>query len=140
MISGQSVRDFFPLRIPRSERAKLGCLVVRDRCSAAKLHTSFFLKNGSSWPRTSKAADGGKHAFPESGLQIAENALGEELHGTDYVAAETRLAAHVGVLTLPQLARSRSPKMLRIRLLVIDGLGHATWSTSPVSLSRTASF
>ena len=46
----------------------LDCLVVRDGCSAAKLHTSFFLKNGSSWPRTSKAADGGKHAYPESGL------------------------------------------------------------------------
>ena len=50
--------------------------VVRDGCSAAKLHTSLFLKNGSSWPRTSEAADGGKHACPESGLQIAENPLG----------------------------------------------------------------
>ena len=34
------------------------------------------IKNGSSWPRTSKATDGGKHAYPESGLQIAENPLG----------------------------------------------------------------
>ena len=34
------------------------------------------IKNGSSWPRTSKAADGGKHAYPESELQIAENPLG----------------------------------------------------------------
>ena len=56
--------------------SKLGCSVVRNGCSAAKLHTLFFLKNGSSWPRTSEAADGGKHAYPESGLQIAENPLG----------------------------------------------------------------
>ena len=33
------------------------------------------LKNGSSWPRTSEAANGGKHAYPESGLQIVENPL-----------------------------------------------------------------
>ena len=78
----------------------------------------FFLKNGSSWPRTSKAADGGKHACPESGLQIAENPL-EGGASRDSLAAETRLAAHVEVLILPQLARSRSPKMLCIRLLVI---------------------
>ena len=33
------------------------------------------LKDGSNWPRTSEAADGGKHAYPKSGLQIAENPL-----------------------------------------------------------------
>ena len=60
-----------------------GSSVVRDGCSAAKLHTSFFLKNGSSWPRISEAANRGKHAYPESGLQVAENSLGEELYGTD---------------------------------------------------------
>ena len=35
------------------------------------------LKNASSWPRTSEAGDGGKHSYPESGLQIAENPLEE---------------------------------------------------------------
>ena len=75
------------------------------------------LKNGSSWPRTSEAADGGKHAYPERGLQIAENPL-EGGASWDLLAAETRLAAHVKVLTLPQLARSRSLKMPCIRLPV----------------------
>ena len=51
------------------------------RATADSAWLSKQLKNGSSWPRTSEAADRGKHAYPESGLQIAENRLGEELHG-----------------------------------------------------------
>ena len=74
------------------------------------------LKNGSSWPRTSEAADGGKRAYPEIGLQIAENPL-EGGASRDLLTAETRLAAHVEVLSLPRLARSSSPKMPCIRLL-----------------------
>ena len=81
------------------------------RATADNAWLSKQLKNGSSWPQTSEAADGGKHAYPESGLQIAENPL-EGGASRDLLAAETWLAAHVlKVLTLPQLACSRSPKM-----------------------------
>ena len=33
------------------------------------------LKNGSNCPRASEASERGKHAYPDSGLQIAENPL-----------------------------------------------------------------
>ena len=87
------------------------------RSTADNAWLSKQLKNRSGWRRTSEAADGGKHAYPESRLQIAENPL-EGGASRDLLAVETRLAAHVEVLTLPQLARSRSPKMPCIRLLV----------------------
>ena len=96
------------------------------RATADDAWLSKQLKNGSSWPRTSEAADGGKHAYPESGLQISENVL-EGGASRDLQAAETRLAAHIKVLTLTQLARSRSPKMPCIRLLVYD----EAWPLSP---------
>ena len=89
------------------------------RATADNAWLSKQLKNGCSWPRTSKAADGGKHAYPESGLQKADNPL-EGGASRELLATETRLAAHVEVLTLPQLARSRSPKMPCIRLLVLS--------------------
>ena len=51
------------------------CMYTSFACYSESAWLSKQLKNGSSWPRTSEAADGGKHAYPESGLEIAENPL-----------------------------------------------------------------
>ena len=44
--------------------------VIRESACLSKQ-----LKNGSSRPRASEAADRGKHAYPDGELQIAENPL-----------------------------------------------------------------
>ena len=46
------------------------CTFARDRAWLSKK-----LKNWSSRPRASEAADRGKHAYPDGELQIAENPL-----------------------------------------------------------------
>ena len=44
-------------------------LFVIDTAQQSSTHPSLFLKNGSNWPRTSEAADEGKHACPEVGFK-----------------------------------------------------------------------
>ena len=74
-VTGASYSRFFQMLRTSSTRACANQCTFAICLSHDSAWLSKQLKNRSSRPRASEAADRGKHAFPDGELQIAENPL-----------------------------------------------------------------